>query len=125
MLQALIHLIYYLKRFHCFENEVDKIDSKKLINVPTSINNLKTKVNDLDVDKLKTVTVDMKQLCDIVSKKVVKKTGCNKINTKVNIEKKIMYGTTLIHIDQCSTDKQNWRKKLEMLSKKYLMFLVW
>ena len=35
--------------------EVDRLDINKLTNVSTSLNNLKTKVNDLDVGKLKTV----------------------------------------------------------------------
>ena len=35
--------------------EVDKLDINKLVNVPTSLNNLKTKVDDLDVGKLKTI----------------------------------------------------------------------
>ena len=34
--------------------EVDKLDVNKLVNVPTSLNNLKTKVDDLDIGKLKT-----------------------------------------------------------------------
>ena len=42
--------------------EVDKLDINKLVNVPTSLNNLKTKVDDLDVGKLKTVPVDLKEL---------------------------------------------------------------
>ena len=33
----------------------------KLTNVPTSVDNLKTKVNDLDVGKLKTVPVELKK----------------------------------------------------------------
>ena len=44
----------------------------KLVNVPTSLNNLKTKANDLDVGKLKTVPVDLKRLSDVVDNKVVK-----------------------------------------------------
>ena len=39
--------------------EPDKLDINKLTNVPTSFNNLKTKV---DVGKLKTVPVDLKKL---------------------------------------------------------------
>ena len=39
--------------------EVDKIDINKLVNVPTTLNNLKTKVDDLDVGKLKNVSVDL------------------------------------------------------------------
>ena len=34
--------------------------------VPTSINNLKTKVDDLDVCKLKTVPVELKKVGDVV-----------------------------------------------------------
>ena len=39
--------------------EIDKLDINKLINVPTSLSNLKTKAYDLDVFKLKTVPVDL------------------------------------------------------------------
>ena len=42
--------------------EVDKLDTNKLANVPTSFNNLKTKVDDLAVGKLKTVLVDLEKL---------------------------------------------------------------
>ena len=40
--------------------EVEKIDINELVNALTSFNNLKAKVDDLDVDKLKTVPVDLK-----------------------------------------------------------------
>ena len=43
--------------------EVDKLDVTKLINVPTSLNNLETEVDDdLDVGKLKTFPLDLKKL---------------------------------------------------------------
>ena len=45
--------------------EVDKLDISKLTNLPTSLNNLKTKVNDLDVGKLKTILVDLRELIDV------------------------------------------------------------
>ena len=35
---------------------VDKLDINKLINVSSSLNNLKTKADELDDDKLKTVS---------------------------------------------------------------------
>ena len=41
------------KDFITLKAEVEKIDITKLSNVPTSLNNLKTKVDDLDVGKLK------------------------------------------------------------------------
>ena len=39
------------KKIIAFKAEVDKLDINKLVNVPTGSNNLKTKVNDLDVGK--------------------------------------------------------------------------
>ena len=32
-----------------------------MVNIPTGLNNLKTKVDDLDVDKMKTVPVNLKK----------------------------------------------------------------
>ena len=43
------------KYITALKDEVDKIDTNKLVNVPNSFNYLKTKINDLDVGKLKTV----------------------------------------------------------------------
>ena len=55
-----------------------------MVNVLTALSNFKTKVDNLDVDKLKTVPIDLKKLTDVMSKEVVKKTVYNKVNTKVN-----------------------------------------
>ena len=91
---------------------VGKLDINKLINVPTGLNNLKTRVNDLDVGKLKAVHVDLKKLSDAVDNKVVKNTKFKLIKTKVNnLGKKIPDATTVIHINQYNTDKQNFEKK--------------
>ena len=48
------------------KTEVDKVYITKLMNVPTSLNNLETKVDDLGVGKLKAVPVDLKKLSDVV-----------------------------------------------------------
>ena len=99
--------------------EVDKLDINKLVDVPTSLNNWKTKINDLDVGKLKTVHIVLKNLSDIVSKKVVKNTKFNILKTKVNeLDKKFPDATTLIHINQYNTDKQNLEKQIEDVDKK-------
>ena len=67
---------------------------------------LKTKANDLDVDKLKTVPIGLKNLSDLVDKNV-KVTIFNKVNTKLNkLDKKVLDATTLLHINQYNTDKQ-------------------
>ena len=61
MLQMLIHLVQVLKKdFIALKDEVDKVDINKIVNVPTSLNNFKTKVDYLDVGKLETVPVDFK-----------------------------------------------------------------
>ena len=52
--------------------EVDKLDINKLINDPTSLNNLKINVDDLDVGKLKAFPIDLKKLSDVVDNEVVK-----------------------------------------------------
>ena len=55
-----------------------------MVNVPSSLNNLKTKVNDLDVGKLRTVPMDLKKLSDLVDNEVVKNKNFNTLNAKVN-----------------------------------------
>ena len=77
---------------------------------------MKLKVDDLDVHELKRFPVDLKKkLSDVVSKEVVKKTVCNKLNKKVNnLEHKIPDATNIIHIDQYNTNKRNFKKKIEL-----------
>ena len=71
-----------------------------MVNVLTALSNFKTKVDNLDVDKLKTVPIDLKKLTDVMSKEVVKKTVYNKVNTKVNnLELKIPDASLFIQIN--------------------------
>ena len=66
----------------------DKLNINELVNVPTSFNNLKTKVNVIDVGKLKTVPVE--KLIDVVDNVAVKNTKFNTLKTKANnLKKKI------------------------------------
>ena len=88
------------KDFTALKAEVDKLDINKLVNVPTSLNNLKTKVDDLDIGKLKTALIDLKKLSDAVDNEVITNTTFNTLKTKVSsLEKKIPDATTLIHIN--------------------------
>ena len=57
--------------------ETDKLDMSKLVNVPTSLKNWKTKVDDSDVGKLKTFPVDLKRLSDAVDNEGVKNWNWN------------------------------------------------
>ena len=77
------------------------------------MNNLKTKLDDLDDGRLKTVPVDIKKLSDVVASEVVKNIKLNTLKTKVNsLENKISDATTLIRINQYNTEKQNLEKKI-------------
>ena len=53
--------------FIAWKGVVDKLDINKLVNVLTGLDNLKIEVEDLDVHKLKTFLVDLKELGDVVS----------------------------------------------------------
>ena len=46
------------------EVEIDKLDKNKLVNVLTSLNSLKTKIDDLDVGQVKTVPINLMKLSD-------------------------------------------------------------
>ena len=60
-----------------------------MVDVPTSLNNLKTKVDSVYVGKLKTAPVEMKNLIDVVDNEVAKNIKLNTLKTKVNnLEKK-------------------------------------
>ena len=70
-----------------------------MVNIPTSLNNLKAKVDDLDVGKLKAVPVDLKKLSDVVDNEDVQNTKFNTLKTKVNNSgKKFPDAATLLPI---------------------------
>ena len=50
----------------------------------TNLASLKTVVDEINVDKLKTVPDDLAKLSNVVKNDVVKKTECNKLVTKVD-----------------------------------------
>ena len=69
------------------KSRLDKLNIEKLKNAPTNLNNLKSKVDKLDVDKLMPVTVSLSKLRDLVKNDVVKK---DTYKAKIeNIEDKI------------------------------------
>ena len=93
-----------------------------MVNVPTNLNNLKTKVHDLDVDQLKTVSVDLKNSEVLWIMKLLK-TIFNTLKTKVNnLEMKTNDLTTLIHINQYNADRHNLKK--EIIAKSYQIQVV-
>ena len=73
------------------KDEVDKLDINKLVNVPTGLNNIKSKVHELNVGELKIVLKDLKISTDIVKNEVVKNTKFNTLKMKVNkLDKKFL-----------------------------------
>ena len=52
--------------------DVYKLKTIKLVNAPTSLNNLKTKLDDLDVGELNTVCIVLKKISYVVKNEVVK-----------------------------------------------------
>ena len=87
--------------FTAWEGVVDKLELNKLVNVLTGLDNLRIEVEDLDVDKLDTFPVDLKELGVVVSKEVVKNSKFNKLNSKVNnSDNSIPDATILIPINQ-------------------------
>ena len=75
--------------------KINKEDINKLVNFSSGLNNVDTfnleyfwfkgfKVFDLDVDKLNTIPVDLKQISNVVRKEVVNTTKFNKLNVKLN-----------------------------------------
>ena len=78
-----------------------------MVNVSRGLDNLKIKLDDLDVDMLKTVSLDLKSLSDIISKKYVE----NKKNIKPNAKVRNPDASALIQTNQYDTDKQKLEKK--------------
>ena len=64
-----------LKRLilQALKSRLDKLNIEKLKNAPTNLNNLKSKVDKLDVDKLLPVPVDLSKLSYVVKNDVVQK----------------------------------------------------
>ena len=49
--------------------EINKLDTNKLINALTDLNDLRAKIDDLDLGKLKMVPIDLEKVSDLVDKK--------------------------------------------------------
>ena len=90
--------------FVVLKAEIDKLNI--LVNVWTGLNDLKTKVSDLDVSKLKTIPIELKNVSDTVNKEVFKSTKLSKLNIKVNsLQNKIHDAAILIDRNLSNTDK--------------------
>ena len=59
------------------KTEIDKLDINKLKSLPNNFTNLKTKVDKLDINKLAPVPVDLSKVTNVVKNEVVKKVEYN------------------------------------------------
>ena len=87
----------------------------------SNLASLKTEVDKIDADKLKTVPVDLGKLSNVVKNDVVKKTEYNKLVTKVdNIDT-----TNFVKRTKYEKNGSDFEDKTNKIDKKYLMSLVW
>ena len=59
------------------KTEVDKLDIDKLKSLSTNLSNLKSKVDKLDIDKLEPIPADLSKVSNVLKNEVVKKTEYN------------------------------------------------
>ena len=94
------------------KSNVDEVDIDKLKNVPSGLSSLKSKVDKSDIGKLETTPVDLSKLNDAIKNDFVKRTEHGKVN---NIK---------------TTDTSDLVKKLNMTQKfvkfkrKYLIIIM-
>ena len=80
----------------------------------TNLASLKAEADKIDVDKLKTVPVDLAKLSNVVKNDVVKKREYSKLLTKVyNID-----NTRFVPKTKCERDESDFEKKISGLDKK-------
>ena len=85
--------------FVALEAEFYKPEINKFVGGPSSLQNLKTKI-DLDLGNLKTLPVDLNEISDVVDKQGVENRKFNTLDMKVNnLKKEILVLTTLIYIN--------------------------
>ena len=76
------------------KTEVDKLDIDKLKSLPNNLSNLKSKVDKLDIDKLAPAPVDLSKLSNVVKNEVVKNIE-DKIPNVTNLATKTVLNTKI------------------------------
>ena len=93
------------------------IETSKVVS-KTDLASLKTKEENLDVDKVKTVPSDLSKLTNVVDNDVIKKTVYDKLVIKVNIIYiKILSTSGLVTKRQSDSDKQGLENNMEDVEK--------
>ena len=87
----------------------------------TNLANLKTEVDKIDVDKLKTAPVDLARLSNVEKNDVVKMTEYNSLKTKVDSIDTINF-VLKTKYEKYGSDFED---KISKIDKKFLMLVVW
>ena len=102
-------------------NYATKADFQDVIGIDTSsfalksnLSSVKTEIDNIDVEKLKTVPVDLSKLSNVVNNDVVKKTVYDKLVTKVNNNDI----SGLVLKTKYDIDKSDLEKKISDVDKK-------
>ena len=105
-----------------------KTDLKNVTHVDVSsfvskkdLASLKAEVDKIDVDKLKTVPVDLAKLSNVVKNDVVKKTEYDKLVSKVNS----IDTTNFVSKTKYEKDGADFEDKISDVDKKFLMLVTW
>ena len=129
---------YFRKPFRGFRKNINvkldlsnyatKTDLNNLTHVDTSsfalkinLANLKTEVDKLDTDKLKTVSVDLSKLSNVVKNEVIKKIVYDKLVAKVNnidtigFVLKTKYDADKTELDKKNPDTNKFVKKNKII----------
>ena len=87
----------------------------------SNLASLNTEVDKIDVDKLKTVPVDLAELSNMIKNDVVKKTEYNKLVTKVdNID-----NTNFLKKSKYEKVGSDFEDKINKIDTKYRILVVW
>ena len=78
------------------KSDVDNLDIDNLKNVPSGLNTLKSKVDKLDIGKLETTLVDLSKLSNVVKNDVVEKTEYDELAKKKLIIRIAQKNTTYV-----------------------------
>ena len=128
---------YFRRRYKRFDGDINvrvdlsnyatKTDLKNVSHVDVSsfalksnLASLKTEIDKIDTDKLKTVPVDLAKLSNVVKNDVIKKTEYDKLVAKVND----IDNTNFVSKTKYEKDGSDVEDKIDKIDKKYLMLLI-
>ena len=129
---------YFPRRYKRFDGNINvkvdlsnyatKTDLKNVSHVDvnsfalkSNLASLKTEIDKIDAEKIKTVPVDLAKLSNVVKNDVIKKTEYDKLVAKVNG----IDNTNFVSRTQYDKDGSDFEDKIDKIDKKYLMLLTW